>query len=78
MSSPLWKPAPAPRLGSSRRGRYAAKGELFYRDSATFFRQAPGETWEPVIKRAADALGQWAQAKASPAQACCASRPGPH
>ena len=33
--------------------RYGAKGHLFYKDSSTFYRQAPEEGWGSVIERVA-------------------------
>jgi tetratricopeptide (TPR) repeat protein len=36
--------------------RYGVKGELWYRQTNTFFRQEPGESWETVMERAANAL----------------------
>lgn len=36
--------------------RYGIKGELWYRDTARFFRQDDGESWEPCINRVAAAL----------------------
>lgn len=51
VGTPTWTLVP-----SKPAWRYGAKGELWYRETNRFFRQADGETWEPVMARVADAL----------------------
>jgi tetratricopeptide (TPR) repeat protein len=51
VGTPTWTLVP-----SKPAWRYGSKGELWYRETNRFFRQAEGETWEPVMARVADAL----------------------